>query len=188
MKDLKNLTSYAVETAMNLLIHTNGMTSTLEVKNLLRDQGYFATQDFVSIAMRETVLKNPDTYIPESNGSYIEYSFDEDGDLYFNYGIATTRDDTDDSDDDSNTVNVAGQIVNRDPIRIHYFESAIDDGVDGANNWCVFHKDMSTEFHIYNESLTRDQIRSKYASLVNVPIQDVRAKRVINFVNQVLTD
>lgn len=177
---MKNLTSYAVELAMNLLIHTNGQTSTLEVKNLLRDQGYFAKQEDVSVAMRETVLINPDQYLVEPNGTYIDYSFDMDGDLYFNYGYAKSDDDTD------TTNSKATSIVNRDPLRIHYFESSVDDGIDGAMNWCVFHKDMDSEFHIYDESLTRDQIRSKYASLLNVPIQDVRAKRVKNFVNAIV--
>jgi hypothetical protein len=46
----------------------------------------------------------------------------------------------------------------------------------------VFHKDMESEFHVYNESLNSDKVRSRYASLLKVPIQDVRARKVRNLV------
>jgi hypothetical protein len=50
-----------------------------------------------------------------------------------------------------------------------------------SEKWVVFHKNEKDEIHIFNEKLTRDQVRSKYASLRNVPIQDVRSKRFSNF-------
>lgn len=41
---MKKLTTFAVVSVFDLLIHTNGQTTTLEVKNQLRELGYFAEQ------------------------------------------------------------------------------------------------------------------------------------------------
>lgn len=46
------LTNDAVAEAVNHLLDTTGPTTSLDVKNYLRGQGYFATQDDVSARMR----------------------------------------------------------------------------------------------------------------------------------------
>lgn len=48
---MKNLTDQAVIDAAKQLIAQNGSTTTLDIKNELRDQGYFATQNQVSAMM-----------------------------------------------------------------------------------------------------------------------------------------
>lgn len=185
MNDKIELTSYAVETAMNLLIHTNGKTSSLEVKNLLREQNYFATQQDVSVKMRETVLSNPEDYLVTPNGTFIEYTFAEDGDLYFNYGFANDDNDTDDVDTNTNTATMttstsaSNTASSRDPKSIFYTENDVTASKD--MDWVVFDAEMEDEFHVYDESITRDRIRSRYASLTNIPIQNVRARRFKNF-------
>lgn len=39
---------------------------------------------------------------------------------------------------------------------------------------------VNTVYHTYDSNLTRDKVRSRYASLLRCKIQDVRAKRSYN--------
>lgn len=218
---MKKVTNFIVETCMNALIHTNGKTTTLEVKEMLRALGYFATQEDVSVKMREVTLTSEciGTYSVTDNGTFRTYRFDLDSDMMFNYGIAdeytedsnnepngdlndtlvdalnpvdlgvdmspiygtgrinaSILDEVKSNDSDDTTPDV--QLVQRDPERIYYFSDDVD--AEDAK-WVVFHKDMDSEFHIFDERLTRDNVRSSYASHLGVPIQDVRSRRAKNF-------
>lgn len=206
---MKKVTNFIVETCMNALIHTNGKTTTLEVKEMLRALGYFATQDDVSVKMREVTLMSEciGTYSVTDNGTFRTYRFDLDSDMMFNYGIADeyTKDSNNepngdinrhsDEDEDVDALNALldavksndsddttpdVQLVQRDPERIYYFSDDVD---EEDAKWVVFHKDMDSEFHIFDERLTRDNVRSSYASHLGVPIQDVRSRRAKNFMN-----
>lgn len=58
------MTKQAVQTAAETLMRQNGQTTTLEVKNALRNQGYFATQAAVSESMDELSTELPWEYDP----------------------------------------------------------------------------------------------------------------------------
>lgn len=61
---MENVTLLAVKHAALLLIETNNQTTTLEVKGLLRDLGYFAEQDEISKFMEDAAQELPLTFIP----------------------------------------------------------------------------------------------------------------------------
>ena len=69
----------------------------------------------------------------------------------------------------------------RDPLLVFYTERHAKNSGTDADNWIVSHADGNNEYHIYDKSLTRDQVRSKYTSILKVKIQDVRASRFKNF-------
>ena len=56
---MKNVTLLAVKHAALLLIETNKITTTLEVKGLLRSLDYFAEQDEISFFMNEAAQELP---------------------------------------------------------------------------------------------------------------------------------
>lgn len=208
---MKNLTTFAVSGVMDLLIHTNGQTTTLEVKNQLRDLGYFANQDEVHSIMNSIYENDSDNkYTREVlNSKYNVYSFDEE---YLNdnpeYDVAA----------DTNTAQVAGNVSQqpsnkpafsikntqltapsilsdgpivqqlikqtldlREPLFIFYTENEADKSGTDSDNWVVSHKSGNNEIHVFDKTLTRDQVRSKYASTMRVKIQDVRARRYANY-------
>lgn len=176
---MKQLTSYAVELVMNLLIHSNGETTTLDVKNHLRQLNYFAEQADVSVKMREIVLQNPDEYETENTGKYFIYTFNESGDLMFNYSLAKNIDDSDDEDDDSDSQDL------RNPKMILYTTDHIQSNVDCGNididDWFVSCTDDNESYLIFSGSLNRDTVRSRYSSINKVSIQTTRAKRISKF-------
>lgn len=53
MSQLKKLTDDVVGIAVDALLIMNGTTTTLDVKNWLRDRGYFAKQDQVSVMVSD---------------------------------------------------------------------------------------------------------------------------------------
>jgi len=71
---MQNVTLLAVKYAALLLIEKNETTTTLEVKALLRDLGYFAEQDEVSHFMNEAAQELPLDFIP---GKYRSYKLPE---------------------------------------------------------------------------------------------------------------
>ena len=214
---MKILTTSAVEWAMDLLIHTNGQTTTLEVKNALREIGYRADQADVSRMMNDLYNEGNDGDSPiyecNSNGSYKIYSFtdvitdavpnaedfvDEDEDEEYEI-------DSDDSVQDfdyskynmnnpivtsgvgNNTAIINNVIANikasREPQYIFYTEKHARNSKLDDKTWIVTNAVGSGngEIHAYDASLTRDQVRSRYASILKIKIQDVRAKRLANY-------
>lgn len=189
---MKVLTNFAVELTMNLLIHTNGKTTTLEVKNELRNLGYFAEQKTVSVMMREIVLTaEPSCNYEVQIGKYNTYMFDEDSDILFNFGVAEDCDEDGVETNDTQINNTSTSIdsdtdtsdIDMDPIKIVYFADDVEAHDDAS--WVSFHKEMDTEFQIFDKNLTRDNVRNEYAKSLSVPIQDVRAKRVKNFLTAI---
>lgn len=178
-------------------ISKNEQTTTLDVKRRLRDEGYFATQAEVSSMMRE-ILENDIELTAESNGQYLIYKFDfnsynnPDHDDY----VEKSFDDEDelDNEDTFNYNNsfykAAKKVFTLD------LESVDKDeldrlGTEIANNiddlvfeetdpeWIVFDKNRK-RYHKYHKDLTRDNVRSRFASIEGIPIQDVRARRCKN--------
>lgn len=213
---MKNLTLSAVEWCMDLLIHTNGQTTTLEVKNELRNIGYYAEQAEVSKLMSQLTdpkASDPVLYNIENNGNFNTYSFTS----YMTDVIANATDvctpamDEEDEDENEYIANddnidfskyvmtddvmtstapaspIISNIMNtiktsREPQYIFYTEKHARDSKLGINTWMVFDATgSSVEIHAYDENLTRDQVRSRYASLMHLKIQNVRAKRLYNY-------
>jgi hypothetical protein len=186
---MKVLTKDAVQLAATLLIHTNGTTTTLEVKELLRGLGYRAEQQKVSDLMNETydeqVIELERTN--SDNGRYQVYSFGPE--MIDEYGITEDESTVSASVTPAPSVAtgapilqtlVAAAIASRDPEFVHYTEDAMIKGTTDTDKW-VGYSPNASEFHVYNEALSRDQVRSRYASLLNIPIQQVRACRVKNY-------
>lgn len=73
---MKKITKDVVIATMNLLILTNGQTTTLEVKLHLRDLGYTLTQKEVSDMMSE-IQKHSDNLSYTENGTYRTYTISE---------------------------------------------------------------------------------------------------------------
>lgn len=203
---MKQLTEQAVQTTMDLLIHTNRSTTTLDIKNSLRALGYFAEQATVS-KMVEDIFDNTDCFIRDnSTTSYYVYSWTIAHEMMiggYADGIAV------DDDDDHITIggmhgsaptfsyaigNVGGSKalhatttstplgVSREPMNIYYTDQHAQNHIGKQDEWVVFYKNQNSEIHIYNGTLSRDNVRSKYASLVGKRIQDVRAKRLSNYI------
>lgn len=208
---MKGLTLSAVEWMMDLLIHTNGQTTTKEVKEALREVGYYAEQDTISKMMSELYDANNEEaklYNCENNGNYKIYSFTD----IITSQVPTATDvepdvvddtvDEDDSDNDndndndiSSTFSASGlsqyrsigtpgagkAMTIREPELIFYTDKhARNSGVD-SQSWIVSHVNGNNEIQVYNKDLNRDQVRSRYASILKVKIQDVRARRFANY-------
>ena len=78
---LKALNINSVQSVAEALMAKNGATTTLEVKNQLRKEGFFALQAEVSAAMDFLAWENDWTF--SSNGQYRTYHFGDDTNLAF---------------------------------------------------------------------------------------------------------
>lgn len=195
---MKKLNEFVVETAMDLLIHTNGKTSTLEVKDLLRGLGYNASQNDVSRIMEEL----HDNIQVNSEDKYIRGYAKKDGKKFYEYmfldltlnglaeeeidqttgALSVVKDDvsyiskSDALSDDSDDI--------REPKRVFYTESAVTREMStiDQDDWIAHGTDRENcEYHVYDKAVTRDQARSKYVSLTKVKIHEVRACKASNF-------
>ena len=196
---MKQLSELALQSVMDLLIHVNGKTTTLEIKNELRQLGFYAEQAQVK-AMVDDIFDNatPSYERSQAPGGYFEYTFGAGRSALL--GHATNVDDEDDDEDDDDItfttpnqalknahanfvagVNAHTAVVSRGPENIYYLESHAKAHNGQNDQWVVFNANRNSEFHIYNSALTRDNVRSKYASLMSCKIQDVRAKRLVHF-------
>jgi hypothetical protein len=107
-----NVTLLAVKYAALLLIERNEATTTLEVKNLLRELNYYAEQDEISHFMNEAAQELPLEFVP---GPYRSYKLPDVSSL------STDADDEDDDDDDifAVTTAVATGVVPDDESDLH---------------------------------------------------------------------
>lgn len=192
---MKKLSTFAVSTVMDLLIHTNGKTSTLEVKNTLRHLGFQADQNEVSAIMDSITRSTVDEEEVE------KYSRErETGNKYFTYYIDANYDGyeggyADDFVDPTtittpvpNLQNVTNDTV--EPELVFYIDAHAKKHTENAvlnadknamEKWMVYHVDGDSEFHVYEGIQTRDKVRSRYTSLLKCKIQDVRACKVANY-------
>lgn len=214
----KHLSKESVKYALHLLVEANAMTTTLEVKKLLRELGYKAKQKEVS-EFADSVFEDADFLHRELNPTQeffiythklkideLDLNFEttteelksainalsdktiEDAIASFNHSIKLEV-----NDNPLLTKIVTSgvkinnssklQELNREPEYIVYTDSdlkSFQDSLSG-DKWVVFHKNGDEEYHIYNSELTRDQVRSKYASILGTKIQDVRSRKLSNF-------
>lgn len=199
MTQLKTLTLLAVQSAMDLLIHSKSKTSTLDVKLLLRDMGFEANQTDVSNFIGDIFsdIANVDKYKRELVG--------DPGKKYHEYSLALvdTNDSTTTSTDDNGTggtkhdvttgpnVTITGQPsadsskpVKEMPkfyIEKDKLQSAVDQ-YKHKNDWIVNKAEMddNDKFAIFDEKLTRDKVRSRFATLNGIKINAVRARRCLS--------
>ena len=108
---MKNVNALVVKYAALLLIETNQKTTTLEVKQLLRDIGYFAEQEEISIFMEQAALELPlewtDVFSPVPHREYKVPAT-----VPVTLVTSPVLQDDDDEEDDDDTVNMLSQVVN----------------------------------------------------------------------------
>ena len=192
---MKQLTNFAVQTVMDLLIHTNGQTTTLEIKTALQGLDYFAKQSDVHSRVEEIYNDGNDRYDRESFGkTYNVYTFSADtlADVGHAEESIKPTDGAAIAKSPGPTPAPVKQFVptalaqtktdSREPECIFYTDGMArkNQNVD-ADTWVVTHADGNNEIHFYNKGLTRDQVRSRYASALKIKIQKVRACRHANF-------
>jgi len=216
---------------MDLLIHTNGQTTTLEIKNQLRELDYFANQGEVHETVEAIYTADDnDTYKYDRNVvslGYNTYSFSqtfldanpeysraakmknntETNDfpttppLYHSDGVLLPECKTLDGKsllsqltptkplhagagafaEPSNNILTENPVNQRDPLFVFYTENHAKKSATEPLNWVVYHKNGNNEIHIFAKHLSRDSVRSRYASIMKVKIQDVRASKFQNY-------
>lgn len=227
---MKKLTQFAVQSAMDLLIHTNGKTSTLDIKNFLRGLGYLANQNKVHEIVEELFSSDHeykfDRVVEQKNNvKFNVYSFSEsfldDNEEYVSDATGTSTNATSTvgttaandsasvaSSTSTNTTTAApfttklkdiaspslgttatkpvGRVapsttVSRDPLFIFYTENHAKKSGSDPESWVVYLASGNNEIQIFDKNLTRDLVRSRYATILGVKIQDVRSRRFRNY-------
>lgn len=167
----KTISLASVKYAALLLIEANDQVTTLEIKGMLRDLGYFATQDNVSTLMIQAADELPLAYT--DNGQFRSYTLPTPS--------AVVGSDDDDIVDPStatvtNTVsqsrNSAITYTRRDGRVIvgSYSELTASD-----NDWVVSATNHSDAY--FDGTLTRDEVRQAYSSAVGVDFHNTRSSR-----------
>jgi len=186
MKTLKKLTVDVVRYTMFIMTDLNKTVTTLEVKNKLREMGYYAEQNEVKSFMNDIyndtllyVRANSDNY------RYFIYAFKDNS----TYSQTVDVDDNnniivDDMNGMSNTLDEVDEQKIDDVAEIMYTTNGVyhfrNNNTDKENFWVVNDYGQN-EFHIYDENLSRDNVRSLYAKSTNTPFIDVRSRRLKNF-------
>lgn len=163
---MKTISLTAVKLAALLNIELNGYTTSLDVKNLLREQDVFATQDQVSDLLKQAADELPlDTV---SNGVYNTYRLPDPAVVA-----------SDDSIPSATTINA--------PKQSFTYTTQLGLDVIGHNNvlqlndrdWIVTvaHSGSDTDNLYFDSRFTRDQVRQAYAHIKDVKFHDVRARR-----------
>ena len=188
----KTVSNAEIQSAAILLIAKNGKTTSLEVKEFLRGQGFTVYQSEVSQACIDLQDNNVETIITDDNGTYRTYS----------KRVAGTTV-TADPNTGAQVVNVPSSSITVSPsaqtpsntqssgrVKIvitpinanvnSYSANQLNAEFDG-NDWVVFASNMNTPVAVYAADETRDHIRTHYARVNSISMSDVRSKRVTNF-------
>ena len=174
---MKNLTKQDVLDAAQVLILANGQTTTLEIKNLLRSNDYFAKQAEVSTLVQELV-DDDELEISGSNGIYR---------TYVSVTPLLDEDEDDDNNDTSNTSVPAVQTpvptVSTPVTAIKHQDGnvtpakPIPSGLTKPGDWEVSSVDSNTVLYFLGD-LTRDEVRGAYAKLEKQHFQSTRSTRI----------
>ncbi len=165
---MKNLTKVAVMVAAIDLMKDNEITTTLEVKEALRAEGYFAKQSEVSKLMFE--IAGEEGWEIDENGTYRTYSLPD--------GYNTDdRDEDDDVEDNADPDGV--KIMHKDkygnPYPVYVREKSITRATKG--DWKVADSGGYIEKY-YDGIYTRDEVRSAFSREAEVPYVDTRATKI----------
>jgi len=192
----KTVSSDEIQSAAILLIAKNGSTTSLEVKNFLRNQGFTVYQNEVSQACIELQENNDSKITYHDNGSYRTYSKKVEVEVEVvdnTAGILAPT--TNSSVTVSDSVPALAQSTNKQsatsgrvkvnitPINTNvnsYSANQLNQEFD-KNDWIVFASNMNTPVSVYGSGETRDHIRTHYARVNSISMSDVRSKRVANF-------
>lgn len=150
----KTLTKDAVKIVAERLMFNLMAITTLEIKNELRKEGYWATQRQVSTFMRDLCIEN--NYDSQTTGQYNIYRMKDNT----NPPISIL--------DNINSVALTHKVKGQDVITK---DSPID------NDWIVTSVTKPTVTLYFDKNYKRDQVRNAYRSIIKVPIQVTRAKR-----------
>lgn len=147
----KSLDKNATLLAAAALIIANGSTSTLEVKNSLRNQGYFATQVTVSQFMDELAKEG-------------EFQFQDNG-MYRTYTDATNQ-----------LATIAKNVVVT-KTTTPSGSKIVTATTPQSGDWEV-NSTTNKVVHYYSSLLTRDEVRQQYAKQYGVKFVDTRSRKV----------
>ena len=159
---MKKLSKVAVMLTAIELMKDQGTTTTLEVKEALRVEGYFAKQVDVSTLMFK--IAQEEDWVIDSSGIFRVYSLDSD---YMAAGAGTVG-------INGSVPLRSSTIKHRNGCEIDVIELGEDEEIDG--DWMV---ESNTELPMFfSQIYTRDEVRSAYAKLNNVSFAKVRSSRI----------
>lgn len=168
----KQLTKQEVLRVANDLFLKNGKTTTLEVKTVLRNEGFWAEQSEVSSYMDQLhAQENWDFTTPGNHRVYTST---------VNRGQTSSVAST--SSVSPRTNRKKGTKVNLSPAATYGDIANFDKSKHDKNCWIVKHVSASASpvVHIYPASETRDHVRCSYAKMNKFKIQSIRACRIKN--------
>ena len=146
-----------VKAAAEKLAAATGTITTLEIKNELRAQDFFATQKFVSDTMDE--LCNENSWKFHFNGTYREYT-----DVTPVVNITTPV---------TNPTSIDEVVLTDHDGTVHTVDVLDASVTDGWVGYCTGYPNA-----YFDSTLTRDIARRAYSKLYKVDFIDTRAKRV----------
>lgn len=163
------ISSTAVKLAALLLIEINESTTTLDVKNLLRDQNVQANQDQVSALMEQAADELPLEFT--TNGVYRTYTLPEPQQVVSSNNTPATPQQM---ATPSSNVNVCYQMKNGKRIGGTRDSNFLDEG-----DWIVTHSDSTTDQDTiyFSQSFTRDEVRQAYSKVTGINFWNVRARK-----------
>ncbi len=163
MKAPHQLTPNSVKFAALLLLDANESVTTLQVKDLLRELGYYATQEDVSIYMNNTASELPLDFTV--NGSYRVYT------LPTPSSVMDTQTNVPKTTQQS-PISATISYTRRDGRVIIGSYSPLT-----AEVGCWVVSSNATKPAYFDGSISRDDVRQAYAKSVGVDFQQVRASR-----------
>lgn len=169
-----DLTLDYVKSVMDSLIKQNSSTTTLDIKLEMRKSGLWCNQDEVHNLVEEIYELNSNDYKRTLvNRHHYEYS-----------AVVVTPISTQ-TTSNVNTGNVKTNTllsIDMPKMSFKFNELKALGQYPNQNDWLVYNETIN-KYSIFDESLTRDLIRSKFASLNKVKFQDVRSRRIARTVD-----
>ena len=160
---MKNLAKQDVKDAAVKLMQSNGSTTTLDVKNELRSQGFWATQNQVSDFMNDLHNEESDWVFDNPNGFRV-YRIDASG-------VSTNDNDTSQSQGASGEaayVNAAGNKI-----------EAVDSNQTKSDDWECYTPMDATKIMFFPGTFSRDEVRCAFRFYTGLHFNDTRARRLV---------
>ncbi len=168
----KQLTKTIVKDKADELIKVNGSTTNLQIKEALRKDGYWATQDDIREYMDE--LEVEEGYSVNNNGSFRTFSAapEDDDDQSPGYGGLKINTSTATKTTTSTAIKPTTQLS----IKASLIQPIDETEVDGSD-WMAYSV-MNNDILYYSSNYTRDQVRCAYRLVYPMDITSTRACRV----------